>query len=279
MTSFVEFGYIIRCFGVTKCPNSNQYLMVMDYKKDGSLHDYLYKNFKRIKWEQKLDILYFAIKGLSEIHEAELMHKDFHSGNIIISEGVSYISDFGLCQNVSSKTEKQIFGVLPYVDPEVLRGKPYTQASDIYSFGIIMNQVAFGYKPYYDIPHDDDLAFKIACNKIRPEINEKITPKIIVNLIKRCWSEKPSDRPTANELLDELFFYRQRDHEIWSEIESIEENMNFDIPPEKASLDYKPLASYTSQLITVSQEITSQVSQEIASDTSKRISVSSIPDG
>ncbi|CAG8752063.1 7276_t:CDS:2, partial [Gigaspora rosea] len=100
-------------------------------------------------------------------------------------------------------------------------------------------------------------------DKFFEEINEKITPKIIVNLIKRCWSEKPSDRPTANELLDELFFYRQRDHEIWSEIESIEENMNFDIPPEKASLDYKPLASYTSQLITVSQEITSQVSQEI----------------
>ncbi|KAF0468060.1 serine/threonine protein kinase [Gigaspora margarita] len=66
------------------------------------------------------------------------------------------------------------------------------------------------------------------------------------------------------------YIIRQKDHEIWSEIESIEKNMYFDIAPEKASLDYKTLASYTSQLITVSQEI--------ASDTSKRISVSSIQD-
>ncbi|CAG8813539.1 11989_t:CDS:1, partial [Racocetra fulgida] len=83
---------------------------------DGSLHDYLNKNFKLIRWNQKLDILYTAIKGLSEIHEENLMHKDFHAGNIIIHEEklmhkdfhagniiiprkVSFIADFGLCKN------------------------------------------------------------------------------------------------------------------------------------------------------------------------------------
>ncbi|CAG8651152.1 2054_t:CDS:2, partial [Dentiscutata heterogama] len=89
------------------------------------------------------------------------------------------------------------------------------------------------------------------------DINENITPKTIVDLIKRCWSEEPGDRPTAIELLDELSSCRRNDHKIWNEIEPIEKNMNFDIPPEKASLDYKPpeKAIYTSQLITISQEL------------------------
>ena len=49
-----------------------------------------------------------------------------------------------LCRPVNKKHDKgnkNFYGVLPYVVPEVLRGKEYTQASDIYSFGIIMYEV------------------------------------------------------------------------------------------------------------------------------------------
>ncbi|CAB5192245.1 unnamed protein product [Rhizophagus irregularis] len=50
---------------------------------------------------------------------------------------------------------------MPFVAPEVLKGKPYTQAADIYSF-----------------------VLKI-CNGIRPEINEKEAPKCYIDLMKR----------------------------------------------------------------------------------------------
>jgi serine/threonine protein kinase len=46
-----------------------------------------------------------------------------------------HISDMGLCGKVDNTDEKNIYGVMPYVAPEVLRGRPYTQAADIYSFG------------------------------------------------------------------------------------------------------------------------------------------------
>ncbi|CAG8692926.1 9407_t:CDS:2 [Cetraspora pellucida] len=149
-----------------------------------------------------------------------------------------------------------------------------TQMTSFVEFGFIIRcfGVAVGFKPYYNIPHDDALAFLITCKKIHPDIDEDNTPKIIVDLIKRCWSEDPDNRPTAIELLDELFSCRQKDHEIWTEIKSIEANKNFDIPLEEASLDYitSEKAIYTSQLITISQEL--------VSNTSKRISVSSVPD-
>ncbi|CAB4379573.1 unnamed protein product [Rhizophagus irregularis] len=46
-----------------------------------------------------------------------------------------------MCQPANNEKEsaKQegVYGVLPYMSPEVLCGRPYTKAADIYSFGII----------------------------------------------------------------------------------------------------------------------------------------------
>src|ERR1051325_897328 len=93
---------------------------------------------------------------------------------------------------------KQIFGVLPYVAPEVLRGKEYTQASDIYGFGIIAYEVCTGFPPYHDIAHDEFLAAKI-CQGSRPKSDYKI-PQLILDIISQCWDADPSKRPKAKKL-------------------------------------------------------------------------------
>src|SRR6266542_6919325 len=51
------------------------------------------------------------------------------------------LCDLGLCKPVKdfqSSKEDNNYGVLPFVAPEILRGKPYSSASDIYSFSMIM---------------------------------------------------------------------------------------------------------------------------------------------
>ncbi|CAI2195579.1 6783_t:CDS:2, partial [Funneliformis geosporum] len=73
---------------------------------------------------------------LKTLHKLGYCHKDFHSGNILQDERFSYISDFGLTGPADKqKSDDRIYGVLPYIAPEVLNGEPYTLASDIYSFG------------------------------------------------------------------------------------------------------------------------------------------------
>src|SRR5688572_11628025 len=98
----------------------------------------------------------------------------------------------------SQSEDKKIYGVLPYVAPEVLRGKEYTQASDIYGFGIIAYELCTGFPPYHDIAHDEFLAAKI-CQGLRPTSNYKI-PQLILDIIKKCWNADPLKRPNANEL-------------------------------------------------------------------------------
>ncbi|PKC60914.1 kinase-like protein [Rhizophagus irregularis] len=90
------------------------------------------------------------------------------------------------------------FGVLPYVSPELLRGKPLTTAADIYSFGMIMWELAFGRKPFNDRAHNLELATDII-NGLRPEIIEEI-PECYLKLMKSCWDSDPFMRPSAEKL-------------------------------------------------------------------------------
>src|ERR1043166_4407894 len=101
-------------------------------------------------------------------------------------------------EKISQGVNKKIYGVLPYVAPEVLRGKEYTQASDIYGFGIIAYEICTGLPPYYDIAHDEFLAAKI-CQGLRPRSDYKV-PQLILDVIKQCWDADPLKRPKAEEL-------------------------------------------------------------------------------
>ncbi|CAI2178863.1 13420_t:CDS:2, partial [Funneliformis geosporum] len=101
-----------------------------------------------------------------------------------------------------SINKKTIYGVLPYVAPEVLRGNPITKASDFYSFGIVMWALSAGVRPWCNRPHDFKLASEI-CNGIRPDIIDG-TPYDYVKLMTQCWHSDISKRPTASEIYDLL---------------------------------------------------------------------------
>ena len=77
------------------------------------------------------------------------------------------------------KSNDKIYGVLPYIAPEVLYEKPYTVSSDIYSFGIIMTELSSGKPPFYKRKHDSGLVLAIS-NGLRPEFGR--TPEIYKRL-------------------------------------------------------------------------------------------------
>ena len=189
---------IIQCYGITQDPNTKDYMMVLKYCDNGNLRNYLNKSENYMDYGSKIEKLQRIAEGLLDIHNAGKVHKDFHSGNVLFTS-VPYISDLGMCQpaNKEQSVKEGIYGVLPYMAPEVLRGYQYTKASDIYSFGIMMNEFISEETPYSNIPHDHVLTINI-CKGIRPKISED-TPKLLAGLITRCWD--------ANQLLKNYIRY------------------------------------------------------------------------
>jgi serine/threonine protein kinase len=172
-------------------------MVAINYAPRGSLRNNLLT--KKYNPNDKFGNLYDISGQLKAIHNLNLVHGDFHNGNILQDGYMLFISDLGLCKPVNQPNVKnEIYGVIPYMAPEVVRGNPYTRAADIYSFGIIMWEMTSGVPAFYNIPHDLNLSLNI-CRGTRPEIIEGTMPEY-VELMKRCWDNDPEKRPAASEL-------------------------------------------------------------------------------
>jgi serine/threonine protein kinase len=227
---------VIKPYGITQDPETENYIMVLNYAENGSLRNYLDVNYNELSWNKKINYLHSIAHGLKDIHEKGLIHRDLHIGNILRLKNLTCITDVGLCKpadyNASENTKNKIYGVLPYIAPEILRGQIYTKAADIYSFGIIMYEVISGLPPYHNISHDNNLAIKI-CKGLRPKFNIEV-PQLIVHLIKECLDANPLNRPKAKEIKKTLsqwyrdsedsnkYFYINMDAEIRKQIKEAE---------------------------------------------------------
>ncbi|RHZ84592.1 hypothetical protein Glove_79g120 [Diversispora epigaea] len=223
--------WAIALYGITKDPTKNKYMIVMQYALEGSLRKMLNEKFKELNWHDKIRILLHIAEGLSEIHKDYFVHKDFHSGNIVNDTLTkTYITDFGLCEQIFEKNPEKVYGVIPFMAPEILNGKIYTRESDMYSFGMIMLEVFTSYPPFYDIQHDLNLIMSI-CNGHKPEIKCEV-PQLLKDVMEKCWNIDPHNRPTAEELktqLSKFLNYNEEDNEeLEEQIEAANElNKNF----------------------------------------------------
>jgi serine/threonine protein kinase len=180
-------------------------MIVMKYYGNGNLYQYLDLSNGILTWSNIIDILWSIAGGLERIHVEGKVHRNLHGGNLLVDEKFligTRIADVGLHGPCSYHENKSIFGVLPYIAPEVLRGKNYSATSDIYSFGIIMNTISTGRRPWYHKAHDVNLA-KDICDGKRLDISVD-TPIFYAELMRQCWDDDPEKHQTASYLNEKL---------------------------------------------------------------------------
>jgi serine/threonine protein kinase len=196
---------VVPLLGISKDEKTGEFILVMKYAPKGNLSQYLSKNPK-LTWKEKAGLILDIATGLSDIHRVGLIHGDFHSGNILISAGgKALISDLGLSIKLNSTSTypvtTEIYGVIPYVAPELIRHKTgYSQAADVYSFGIVLWEICSGLKPYNDRAFDMFLLLDVCHRGERPKIHSGI-PKFFISLIKSCWDEDYLKRPSMELVL------------------------------------------------------------------------------
>ncbi|GBC28526.2 kinase-like domain-containing protein [Rhizophagus irregularis DAOM 181602=DAOM 197198] len=161
-----NFG-VIGYYGITQDPITKEYMIILNYAKGGNLHNYLQKNFINITWNNKLLILQRISFGLYSIHYKNFIHRDFHSGNMLLSTYWK-VGDLGLSQPANNTlSNNEIYGVIPYIAPEIFKGAAFSKESDVYSF--------------------------------------EDTPECYADLMKKCWDSNPSKRPIINEIYNTLY--------------------------------------------------------------------------
>lgn len=152
-------------------------------------------NGAELPFSKKIDIAIQISKGLSYAHKNNVIHRDIKPANIIIDQhGNARILDFGiaLTENENKLSQTSVVGTAGYIAPE--QERDYAQAtiaSDIYSFGMLLNKL-------------------FSKTDLQKHGN---SPNPLYSLVEKCTAKDPSKRPASlSEVRDWLLRISQGSH-------------------------------------------------------------------
>ncbi|GBC21857.2 kinase-like domain-containing protein [Rhizophagus irregularis DAOM 181602=DAOM 197198] len=237
---------IIRYFGISLDPKTNEYLLIMQYANGGDLQNHLKNNFKNLTWNDKKKLAFQIADGLNYLHNENILHRDLHSKNIVIHENNAKITDFGISKNQNNQSSTAYvgnFGVVAYMEPKrfIDPNFPYAEPSDIYSFGVLMWEISSGYPPFKD--NDNKIALAVSISNGAREVTIPGTPKEYENLYKNCWNQEPEQRSSINEILGE-FERMGFGNNVTNKLSEDNDNLTLELQASAESLEYVHSSSY-----------------------------------
>ena len=143
--------------------------------------------------------------ALAHAHQRGVVHRDLKSANIVITpEGRTKVLDFGLAKlrgqseidqvtrtRMSLTEAGTVVGTLSYLAPEVLRGKPADECSDIWALGVVLYEMATG-----TLPFEGQTSFDLTSAILRdgPKPPPAQVPPGLRAVIRRCLAKEPGER-------------------------------------------------------------------------------------
>jgi len=162
-----------------------------------------------LKQKEIIDIASGIAEGLNAAHNADITHRDIKTDNIIISkDGTAKILDFGLAKQKGMSQITQdgtTLGTQAYMSPEQVQSSKIDQRSDIFSFGVVMYQLATGKLPF-EGEHEAAILYSIVneapipTTTLNPNVDEELQ-----RIISKALEKNVKDRyQHADDLLADL---------------------------------------------------------------------------
>lgn len=150
-----------------------------------------------------------ACAALAVAHGYDVIHRDIKPQNIVLSpDGRIRVMDFGIARMTDGDDLTQtgsVLGTAQYVSPEQAQGRPLTAASDLYSLGIVLYELACGRAPF-----EGETPVAVALKQVheQPVPPRELNPTIPASLeavIMRALTKDPAQRyQSADEMRRDL---------------------------------------------------------------------------
>ena len=171
-----------------------------------------------------LDIAVQIADALAAAHQHGIIHRDIKPRNLMVDTGGRVkILDFGIAKrllaedaqtvdvggNTALTQEGQIIGTIAYMSPEQLRNQPLDPRSDLFSFGVVLYEMATGHLPFQGSTPADQM---VAILHLRPQwpgaVRSGLPPRFD-EIVARCLERDMQRRyQRAHELRDNLELLR-----------------------------------------------------------------------
>lgn len=203
LMTLLDHRNLVKLEGICRGPFS----LVMEFLSQGTLYDYVHAR-GQLSWDEVLSIARDIAEGMNHLHSHSppIIHRDLKSTNVMLSNGVAKVSDFGLSTAHSLFVKGRVVDNPMWLAVEVIRGEAFSLKSDVYSYGIILWELITCQPPFREHLEASmfwfDLEQKIM-NGLRPAVPESC-PEAYAELMRECWHENVSVRPSFNQILKRL---------------------------------------------------------------------------
>jgi len=263
-------NYIVQVYGWVKWPTSIG--LVMEYMPGGNLAQFINNDSMKDFVLGFLRIFYELASGLAFIHNLpssqKIVHGDLKPENALLTSDLHCkLSDFGSAQMIAltgfstpqAANQNKLDMTLAYSPPEKLKSLNINpkKEHDIYSFGMILYAILSGSPPYQHPSYESAFRESIIRGE-RPD-EESIDERratltehqqqildVLRSIMRRCWAQDPSDRPTMLEVRDELksLLEQQSKEAIAGEVSEMLEVVQVNIP-NKEEHQFQPLHEFS----------------------------------
>ncbi len=133
--------------------NPDYIYIVMELLQGGDLYEYLNKRDFKVNEARARAIIHPLATALYYLHSYGIVHRDIKLDNILMADDTEQsdvkLVDFGLSKMIGpNEFCTEPFGTFGYAAPEVLQGKPYDKAVDIWGLGVVLFILLVGHAPF-----------------------------------------------------------------------------------------------------------------------------------
>ncbi|XP_068302526.1 PTI1-like tyrosine-protein kinase At3g15890 [Pyrus communis] len=209
------------------CAEGQERLIVYDYMPNLSLLSHLHGQHSAeclLDWTRRMNIVIGSAEGVAYLHHhatPHIIHRDIKASNVLVdSDFQAQVADFGFARLIpdgATHVTTRVKGTLGYLAPEYAMLGKASESCDVYSFGILLLELASGKKPIEKVGQGmkrtvTDWALPLACERKFDEIADpKLNGKYLEDELKRvvfvallCAHSRPERRPTMLEVVDLL---------------------------------------------------------------------------